>query len=144
MFFVDPPADFSPQFTTVAVAVEYSDQLLVIQRALGIYAGYWGLPAGKQQGNETLIETAVRELQEETGIALNPAELSLILSRATRYQEADFWFHMFRAKLEQPPLVQPNMREIAEHRWLTPKQALKLRFLPDFDHQLRALNPRSN
>lgn len=32
----------------------------------------WGLPAGRREGSESVVETAVRELFEETGIRTNP------------------------------------------------------------------------
>jgi 8-oxo-dGTP pyrophosphatase MutT (NUDIX family) len=32
------------------------------------YFGYWGLPSGKIRWGETILETALRELKEETGL----------------------------------------------------------------------------
>ena len=44
-------------------------KVLLIQRNLAPYAGKWALPGGFVHINETLEEAALRELQEETGIA---------------------------------------------------------------------------
>lgn len=40
-------------------------------------SGYkWGFPKGRQEKNETVIETALRELKEETGIILTDEDIS--------------------------------------------------------------------
>ncbi len=41
-------------------------KVLLIQRRLEPFAGQWALPGGFVQVNETLEETALRELREET------------------------------------------------------------------------------
>lgn len=43
-------------------------QVLLIQRKLPPYAGYWALPGGFVQLDESVDAAAVRELQEETGV----------------------------------------------------------------------------
>ncbi len=47
--------------------------ILLLERAS--HPGYWQSVTGSQEDNESLLETAVRELAEETGIAANPADL---------------------------------------------------------------------
>ncbi|MFD9126548.1 NUDIX domain-containing protein [Kitasatospora sp. NPDC059571] len=37
--------------------------------------GYWSVPAGHLQGEETVPEAAVREAREELGIGIDPADL---------------------------------------------------------------------
>lgn len=44
-------------------------QILLIQRNHPPFSGQWALPGGFMEMNETLSETACRELQEETGFA---------------------------------------------------------------------------
>lgn len=139
MFFVEPPEDFSPQFTTVVGLVEHDGRLLVVQRqAQALYGGYWGLPGGKQDRGESLSETVARELSEETGITLDPTALTIVFSRATRYPEFDFWFHMARATVPEQPTVTLDPVELAAFRWVTPREALALDHLPNFDTQIRA------
>jgi dihydroneopterin triphosphate diphosphatase len=47
--------------------------VLLLERAA--HPGYWQSVTGSQEGSESLQETAVREVTEETGIACTPAEL---------------------------------------------------------------------
>ena len=48
------------------------------------YGGYWGFPKGHKKKNESHQETALRELQEETGIIPNTLEDNLIFTERYR------------------------------------------------------------
>jgi 8-oxo-dGTP pyrophosphatase MutT (NUDIX family) len=56
----------------VLLAVERNldgkSQLLFQQRTKNPYYGYWGFPSGKMRWGETILQTAARELEEETGL----------------------------------------------------------------------------
>ncbi len=141
MFFSQPPADFAPRFSTVSCFVFVGDELLLIQRHPDRnYAGYWGLPAGKQRGRETLAETALRELREESGIRVDPDQLVFGFTRATRYPEFDFWFHQFSLTLPEKPIVTLSPREHVESRWVTRRQLSTIPCLPDLDVALRLID----
>ena len=43
-------------------------QILFQQRLKNPYFGYWGFPSGKMRWGETIVQTAHRELMEETGL----------------------------------------------------------------------------
>ena len=59
---------------SVLVVIHTADlQILLLERASR--AGYWQSVTGSQEGSESLVETAVRELREETGIRVKPAAL---------------------------------------------------------------------
>ena len=52
-------------------AVIKDNQILLIKRLRGDYAGLLGLPGGKVEKNEHLSEAATREILEESGIESN-------------------------------------------------------------------------
>jgi 8-oxo-dGTP diphosphatase len=46
------------------------DELLVVRRGHGPAAGEWSVPGGRVEAGETLHEAVVREVAEETGLAV--------------------------------------------------------------------------
>jgi 8-oxo-dGTP diphosphatase len=53
-----------------AVAVELDGKLVLVQRRFEPYAGWWMLPAGFVEYGEFAEDTAAREAEEETGLAV--------------------------------------------------------------------------
>jgi len=53
----------------------YNYDVLLIKRKNDPYAGYWALPGGYVEIDETAKEAAVRELYEETGIVVSECQL---------------------------------------------------------------------
>ncbi|MFB6175832.1 MAG: NUDIX domain-containing protein, partial [Halobaculum sp.] len=62
---------------TTSVAVHEEDRVLLIRRASGRDAGRWDLPAGHPEPDEPARVATARELREETGLRVEPAELDL-------------------------------------------------------------------
>jgi 8-oxo-dGTP diphosphatase len=56
--------------------VDGRPHVLVVRRGNPPFEGQWALPGGYLEVDEDLAPAAVRELQEETGIALQPDELT--------------------------------------------------------------------
>lgn len=63
-------APFPPVFVTVDAVVTCQSQVLLIQRGKAPGKGLWAVPGGFLELGETLYQSAVRELQEETGLVL--------------------------------------------------------------------------
>ncbi|AOX15808.1 NUDIX hydrolase [Kozakia baliensis] len=61
------PAFVRPVVAAIAVVL-HGGRALLVRRANPPDLGMWGFPGGKIELGETLMECAVRELQEETGV----------------------------------------------------------------------------
>ena len=69
---------------SVAVCVLLRDGvpgLLITRRATGLrrHSGQWALPGGSREPGESVEETALRELREETGVVVAPDEVLGVL-----------------------------------------------------------------
>lgn len=85
------------------------------------------LPKGKVDPGETLAETAVREIFEETGIRVHlgiPVGISKYRLPSTRTKIVHYWSTQATEEAIRASSFVPN-REIAAIEWLTPKKALE-------------------
>jgi len=65
----------------VHVILRRTGKILLLRRAGNVYAsGQLCLPSGHLEEDENILEAGIRETKEETGIALDPATLRLVLS----------------------------------------------------------------
>ncbi len=60
---------------TAGMLVVNASKLLLVQRAIEPWKGYWYLPAGYVENDETPIHAAEREAQEETGLEIKAEKL---------------------------------------------------------------------
>jgi len=89
----------------------------------------WDLPKGKAESKETIEETAIREVEEETGVKglkiTKPLDLTYhIFKRNGRYRiKVTYWFEM---KTAYKGKLYPQENEgITRVEWLNPEQITK-------------------
>ncbi len=54
--------------TSTAIIPFPSDRILLVKRDTVPFKGYWALPGGRMELGETVEQTVVREVKEETGL----------------------------------------------------------------------------
>jgi 8-oxo-dGTP diphosphatase len=65
----------TPVDVAVGVLIDRDGRFLLTSRPAGkVFAGYWEFPGGKLEAGETVEEALRRELHEELGITIGPAE----------------------------------------------------------------------
>jgi len=80
------PTDFTPVvkrsvvYIVGAVIFNEKGEVLMMQEAKSSCAGQWYLPAGKMEPGEDIVEAAVREVKEETGLDFQVSSLLLVES----------------------------------------------------------------
>lgn len=74
----DNPWGSARPWLTADTVVIRGSEVLLIQRADEPHRGAWALPGGYVDKGETSRKAAARELEEETGIVTDPAELAQI------------------------------------------------------------------
>jgi predicted NUDIX family NTP pyrophosphohydrolase len=88
--------------------------------------GYWGIPKGLHEVNEALLDAAIREFREETGI--NPSGDFLYLGSVKQKSGKIVHAWAFRVEDNKPVKIQSNTFEI---EW-PPKSGIKQNF-PEVD-----------
>lgn len=68
-------AQRTPVDVAVGVLIDGEGRFLLTSRPEGkVYAGYWEFPGGKLEAGETVEQALRRELHEEIGITIGPAQ----------------------------------------------------------------------
>jgi len=57
--------------TSTAIIPYTGNKILLINRSTIPFKGYWALPGGRMDPGETIEQTIVREVKEETGLDVN-------------------------------------------------------------------------
>lgn len=98
-----------PNATSVAIFSQ--KQVLLIKRALPPYAGYWTLPGGRLETDETIEACAQREIFEELGIKIGDiVPVGQISSGGS---------HLLQVFAASAPRFQPTPNtEIADWKWV--------------------------
>ena len=70
---------------TATAIIEFSDKkILLVKRGTVVFKGYWALPGGRVEPGETVEQTIVREVKEETGLDVE------IVRKIGEYREKGF------------------------------------------------------
>jgi len=118
--FPSPFASYSNDKIYGTICVSPDDKILLV---LGRLSMLWSLPKGHRKSQESSFQCALRELWEETGIAVDQTNLNFSNLPYKRLKVGRYYL------LEFPEVVQPHPRdekEIVTAQWFTPNEIYDL------------------
>ena len=86
--------------------------------------GFYGLPSGKVENNETFMQGAIREAKEEVGVTIKPEKLKYLMAIHRKGDDSE-WVDVYFEALKwegEPYNAEPHMH--SELAWLDPKNLL--------------------
>lgn len=112
----------------VSAAVFRDGKVLLVRRARPPALGLFTLPGGGVETGETLAEAIIREVAEETGLAIEPVAIAgrreVIARDPDGRVERHFVILAFAARWRAG---EPTLNaELEEHRWLDPDEVTTL------------------
>jgi 8-oxo-dGTP diphosphatase len=121
----DPRVYPDRPFLAVSAAIIRDGRVLIARRAKGASTGAFTLPGGVVEAGETLHEAVIREISEETGIAIEPVALAGHREFITRDADGRVQRHfviMCFASRWISGEGEPALEELSELRWLEPAE----------------------
>ena len=90
-----------------------------------LFPGHTDFPGGEVEPEEIPEAAVAREIQEETGLSVNPNKLKKLFTK--QYRQTTH--RLFEAKLTEPDAKVALSWEHKSYRWITPEE---LKSLPKF------------
>ena len=108
--------------SVVAVIRNNHSQILFVQRSpLASRGSQWALPGGKIKSHEVPAQAIVREVAEETNLAIRP------VCELANFGDQSYWL----CELTDDRPVCLNQRECAAYSWSDPQRILELGMVMD-------------
>ena len=109
-----------------------NDAILLIHR-LKNGRDYWVIPGGGAKGNETPVETAIREINEELSIQLKPAALNQLFEYKS--QENEHFFYAEISFIAAPEISgeekeRSNNANVYQLDWVAVKDLAQINLMP--------------
>ena len=140
-----PPERYNTGYNIGAAgAVVRDGKLLLVRRKSRRGRGNWQCPGGFVEVNESIEETAVREVEEESGVK---AEVVGLLGMRSRYDEDNgnsTYMVMLMRPLDGEP--EPDAHEVDQAGFFTLEEILQLEQVPPVNIEIakRALDAKHN
>jgi len=140
-------APYQPIFVTTDAIVLCSGHCLVVRRKGRYGKGLIALPGGYVNANETLLDSCIRELKEETGIKIDSSTLKTLVKETKVFDHPDrdlrgrVITHAFCIKLPDGELPKVKGMDDADKAWwasIRDIQASESKFFADHFHVINS------
>lgn len=136
---------YAPMFVTVDAVVQCAGRVLLVQRGRAPGKGLYAVPGGFLEQRETVYQSALRELQEETGLELLEGDMQHALKAVQVFDHPDrsqrgrvithaHWFDLGARRL--PEVVAADDAAAAEWVEISLLAGMEDRFHDDHFHML--------
>ncbi|MBI4040209.1 NUDIX domain-containing protein [Candidatus Daviesbacteria bacterium] len=113
----------------VGSAIIENDQGQILLTQSPKWSNKWTLPGGHIEPGETIMEAIIREVEEETGLKLDPVNViawgELIDSKDFHRPAHFIYFDVYCRKTPDGEFKLDGT-ELTDYQWLKPEEALKL------------------
>jgi 8-oxo-dGTP diphosphatase len=111
-------------FLAVSAAIVRAGQVLVVRRARAPADGLFSLPGGVVEIGETLTEALIREVREETSLAIEPVGIAGFREAIARDRDGRIERHFVILPFAARWLAgEPELNEeLSEARWVRPAE----------------------
>jgi len=130
--------NFNKKFDVVSAFIEHNGEILLLHRQDHKPQGNtWSVVAGKVCAGEDLLDALVREVYEEIGLKVSRQDCKYFEGYYVRYLGYDFKYHVYHLLLNEKPIINVNIDENKDHKWMTPNDALKIDLIQDEDSSIK-------
>lgn len=106
----------------IGIIIVREDGRILVGKRKGSHAPYWSIPGGHLELGETFEETAIREVQEETGLLIKSPKVIAITNNLKTFQEENKHYISVCLKAKYPGGKAKNREpeKCDGWRWVTP------------------------
>jgi len=131
----------------VILGIQKGDKWLFQERLKHPYYGFWGFPSGKIRWGETILQTAARELMEETGLCADCEYKGVYHEQVDQAESGesleDKIFHIIHCTNITGKLH--SVFEGGRNSWMSPEEAKKKpKIFDSFDYEFDIITSKTN